>query len=165
MTTFIDFVPNPNGAVTFLVTLDGTEYRAQVMWNLFGQRYYLNVYTLNGGLVFSVPLIGSLNGFNIESINWYSGRATVKLLNIPNWAFGVTGNLTISGCTPDVYNGTVKGLTLAHDSRSFSYPLAVDPGLPSVVGVVYANINLAAGYVETSTLVYRPANRQFEVTP
>lgn len=90
MTTFVDFQPSQQAAFQFQPTLDSTVYSAVVTWNIFGRRYYFNLYDLSGVLVVSLPLIGS----------------------------------------------------------------------PSD-----ADIDLVKGYFDTSTLVYREANKQFEITP
>lgn len=59
MTTYINFNPSPNEPFQFQPTLDGQVYSVIVTWNLFGQRYYVNIYTLDNALVVCLPLIGS----------------------------------------------------------------------------------------------------------
>jgi hypothetical protein len=70
-TTYIPFLPASNANFQFQVTLDGANYSVIVNWNLFGQRYYLNIYTLTGARVLTVPLIGSPNFFNISMTAGY----------------------------------------------------------------------------------------------
>jgi len=96
MTTYVNFYQPSNAPFQFQATLDGVSYTCTVPWNLFGQRYYLTVSTLDGTVVVNLPLIGSpLN---------------------PN-------------------------------------------ALPNV------DINLVRGYFQTSTLVWREDNSQFEINP
>jgi len=66
MTTYIKFVERSNQNFQFSATLDGVTYTLIVTWNLFGQRYYLTCYTLQGVVVFNVPLIGSPDNYNIN---------------------------------------------------------------------------------------------------
>lgn len=61
-----DFVPTTNATFTFQPTLDGQVYNVIVTWNLFGQRFYVNIYELGGALVVSLPLIGSPLDYDIS---------------------------------------------------------------------------------------------------
>lgn len=64
--TTIRFTPSPKSNFQFQPTLDGTVYNCLIKWNLFGQRYYLNIYTLQRVLVVCLPLIGSPNDYDIS---------------------------------------------------------------------------------------------------
>jgi len=46
VTTFTDFVPNNVAPFSFQPTLDGQVYTVRVTWNVFGQRWYVNLYDL-----------------------------------------------------------------------------------------------------------------------
>ena len=91
MTTYVDFAPTASQPFQFQAALDGQLYTIIVKWNLFGQRWYVNVFDLSQNLICSVPQAGCPLGYN--------------------------------------------------------YP------------------NLVVGYFQTSTLVWRPQNNQFEVNP
>ena len=60
--TVIPFTPNNISAFQFQPTLDGVVYTATVTWNVSGQRWYLNLYTVGGVLVFCRALIASPDG-------------------------------------------------------------------------------------------------------
>lgn len=66
LTVYVPFVPSASSNFQFQLTLDGNQYLAVVNWNLFGQRYYVNIYTLAGTLVLCIPMIGSPNFYNIS---------------------------------------------------------------------------------------------------
>ena len=66
MTTYVDFSPSTTASFQFQPTLDGAIYTAIINWNLYGQRYYLNLYTLQGTLVLCIPLIGSPATYDIS---------------------------------------------------------------------------------------------------
>ena len=58
MATF-NFNPTTSSNYRFQPTLDGDTYTVVVDWNVYGQRYYVNVYNLSNTRVFTLPLIGS----------------------------------------------------------------------------------------------------------
>jgi hypothetical protein len=66
MTTFTDFTPSASAPFQFQPTFDGATYTVIVTWGLFGQRYYVNCYTVPGALVYSLPLIGSPPDYDIS---------------------------------------------------------------------------------------------------
>lgn len=60
------FTPLQNQNFQFQPTFDGTQYNIVITWNFWGQRYYVNIYTLNGGLVLSIPMIASPDDYSIS---------------------------------------------------------------------------------------------------
>ena len=58
MTTYT-FTPSSTTPFQFQPTLDGSVYTGVVTWNLYGGRYYFNLYTAAGTRVYTCPLIGS----------------------------------------------------------------------------------------------------------
>lgn len=69
--TIYPFTPSVASVFSFQPTLDGNVYLVQVKWNLFGQRYYVWIWTLGGTLVVSLPLVGSPNGYDISLTGGY----------------------------------------------------------------------------------------------
>lgn len=59
MGTVIPFTPSQAGPFQFTATLDGQDYVCNVTWNLWGQRWYLNIYTTNAALIVARALISS----------------------------------------------------------------------------------------------------------
>jgi hypothetical protein len=164
MTTITNFVPNNVAPFTWQPTLDGAVYTATVTWNLFGQRWYLNVFDLTGNPILTIALAGSPIGQSIASLTWDDLELVVDVVTeTPHgYQIGQTVELTLSGNVPDTYNGVFECL-ITGDSE-FTFPQASDPGVNTALGAVAYNINLVAGYFE-STLVYREANQTFEVSP
>jgi len=62
----IQFVPTNNSNFRFQATFDGSVYNVIVNWNIYGQRYYVNIYNLNNKLIVALPLIGSPLNYNIS---------------------------------------------------------------------------------------------------
>lgn len=70
-TVYVPFNPAANSNFQFQATLDGNNYDIVANWNLFGQRYYVNIYTLAGDRVLTIPLIGSPNFLNVSMTAGY----------------------------------------------------------------------------------------------
>lgn len=163
MTTFFDFRPSTQSVFQFQPTLDGDTYNCTVTWNLFGQRYYVNCFSLDGTLIFSLPIIGSPGGKNIETCSWDSGEVTVITTLPHGYRLGSTVRITISQCSPDTYNGDFEVLVASRNT--LTYARTTDPGLCTAPGLVLYNINMGAAYFQTSKLVFRTGSSQFEVMP
>jgi hypothetical protein len=162
MTTFFPFTPTGVAPFSFKPTLDGQEYQAVVTWSLFGQRYYISIYTLNQVLIVYLPVVGCPTGMQIENLSWDvdTSLVTATTLNPHGFNLAETIELTIAGATPTAYNGLFPCLITG--PNEFTYTLAADPGQATVFGSVSYLINLMGGYFN-STLVFR--NNQFEVSP
>lgn len=66
MSLFVTFRPTATQPFQFTPSIDGAIYSATVTWNLFRQGWYLNLYTQNGTLVVSRPMVGSPPGYDID---------------------------------------------------------------------------------------------------
>ena len=163
MTTYIPFSPSQISVFSAQVTLDGQTYNLTTPWNVFGQRYYLNVSGFNGNLIFSLPLISSPTGVYIASISWNNGTVSVTTETPHNYPLGSSVELNIINCAPAAYNGT--HICTITGVNSFNYMLAADPGVNTTLGAAQYNINLVGGYFTASTLVFRESPQQFEVMP
>lgn len=99
-TTYVDFVPSASAPFQFQATLDDTVYTVVVTWNLFGQRYYVNIFTLEGVRVLTIPLIGSVGspaqvllntGLAVSDVSLTAGYFITKLVYRPiNQRFEIT---------------------------------------------------------------------------
>jgi hypothetical protein len=89
MTTFVDFVPSTTTNFQFQATLDGNIYVVFVTWNLFGQRYYLEIYDLSNNLVVSLPQIGSPLDYDINLVAGYFTTSTL-VWRVQNNQFEIT---------------------------------------------------------------------------
>lgn len=69
--TVIPFIQPPASPFSFIATLDGEQYTCTVPWNVFGQRYYLNVFTLDGTRVLTIALVSGTDAFPINLIRGY----------------------------------------------------------------------------------------------
>lgn len=162
MTTYFPFTPGPN-IYQFQPTLGGQVYNASVTWNLFGQRWYLNLVDGAGNLVVSKALVGSTAALNLQSLSWLMGVVTATTDDPHGYTLGSTPQLTIAGVAPSAYNGIKPALITG--PSTFTYSLAAYPGSASILGTVSSDINLVWGYFQSSTLVFREASQLFEVTP
>ncbi|HET8686132.1 MAG TPA: hypothetical protein VFM18_05635 [Methanosarcina sp.] len=65
-TTYVDFTPSPLVNFRFQAILDTVPYNVVVTYNVFGKRYYVNIYTVQGDLVMTRPMVGSPPGYDIS---------------------------------------------------------------------------------------------------
>lgn len=161
MTTIFDFQPSSQQAFQFQPTLDGQVYNVIVTWNLYG-RYYVNIYGLGNNWIVTLPLLGSPSGINIQSLTWSNGAVEVVSVVPHGFAVGATVGLTVSGAAPSAYDGFYS--MLATSPTTLAYDLPADPGAATALGTVSYGISLTAGYFN-STLIFREAAQQFEVSP
>ena len=75
--TTTPFTPTATQAFTWQPTLDGATYTGVVTWNLTGQRWYLNIYTLQNTRVLTVPVVGSPDGRDINLVAGYFKTSTL----------------------------------------------------------------------------------------
>jgi hypothetical protein len=163
MTTITNFAPTVLAPFQFQATLDGVIYTVIVTWNLFGRRWYVNVYAPDGSLKLSTALVGSPTGVTLQGLSWAAGMVTATAAAPHGYKVGKTVQLTVSGASPDAYNGKVQAFITG--PSTFTYPVAADPGSATVFGAASYNIDLVGGHFVTSTMVFRQAANQFEVTP
>lgn len=71
MATIVPFAPTISAPFQFLATLDGVSYSIIVTWNVFGKRFYLNIYTQDGTLILARSLVGSPNDQDISLVIGY----------------------------------------------------------------------------------------------
>lgn len=162
MTTF-PFTPSPLQNQTFNPTLGGQTYTAVVTWNLFGQRWYLNLNDSNGNLIISTALVASQDPQQIASITWDQNVVTVVTAS-PHWMpIGSSARIYVSGNVPEAYNGLV--LVNVLDAVTFTYELNEDPGLNTVLGTYGSVVDLSAGLVPGSMLLFYASAMQFATTP
>ena len=83
--TTIPFNPSATANTQFTATLDGVDYTVIVNWNLFGQRYYINIYTLQGTLVLCIALIGSPPNYDISMTKGYFTSTLVYRVSTGNF--------------------------------------------------------------------------------
>ena len=77
MATIIAFNPVPNQNFQFQATFDGQSYSVVLSWNIYGQRYYINIYDQNSNLVVCRSVVGSPDGYDISLT---AGYFTTKLV-------------------------------------------------------------------------------------
>lgn len=157
------FTPSNQGPFQFQPILDGTSYGAVITWGLFPQGWYITLTDGGGNRIFTQPVVGSPSGVSLQGLSYLYGTVTAQTEEPHGFDIGSTMDLTLSGCVPVGYNGLQR--VYITGGSSFTFDLDADPGMISTLGSVQYNIDLAWGYFQTSTLVFREASNQFEVTP
>jgi hypothetical protein len=164
VTTYFNFQPNRIAPFQFQPTLDGNLYSAAVTWNWFAQRWYLNLADQNQNLIFTLPVIGSADGIQIDNLVWSENGVVTVTAAVPH-GFKVLSTFPLNylGNVPIGYNGTFMSFVV--DPVTLTFKNATNPGTPSIFGKLSYDINIAGGYFMTSSLVYRQSTGNFEVNP
>lgn len=71
MTTYVQFQPSALQNFQFTATFDGQSYSLVVLWNYYGQRYYVSATTVQGAPVYTLPLIASPDDYDININSGY----------------------------------------------------------------------------------------------
>jgi hypothetical protein len=77
MTTLVPFTPSLQAPFQFQATLDGAIYTAIIKWNVFGQRWYFNLYTSGNVRVVTRALIGSPTNYRIDLVAPYFTASSI----------------------------------------------------------------------------------------
>jgi hypothetical protein len=162
MTTYFQFLPSNRKAQSFMPTFDGTLYNVTVVWNISAQRYYINCKDISGNLIFMVPLIENMNPFPILDMSYdlQNHRVLAEIGSQYTFKAGRVLYASVINCVPTEYNGT--GFIYILSKNQIVYPLPVDPGPNTVLGVVEYYMSITKGYFQ-STMIFR--NGYFEVNP
>lgn len=159
MSTLVYFQPSSSGGAPpfqFQATLNGDIYNVIVTWNIFGQRFYINLYDVSGTLVLARALSPSGPQF-LGNLSWANGIVTAALTQPHLVPIGSVAQVTISQ-TSGEYDGQFQAL--ATDEMTLTYPLAVNPGDVSE-GQLSFDLNLLDGY-GIGTLLFHDDSQQFE---
>jgi hypothetical protein len=162
---FFPFAPNPKGPFVFAPIIDGRPHTAEVVWSLFGRRWYLRLTSPEGELIVFTAIAGSPDFAEIESLRWDQLRERVILTAAAphKLRIGSVAALIVRGCEPASFNGAF--LMTVESPVALSYPMKADPGPLVRAGYWGSEVNLVAGYSRESRLVYRESARRFEVWP
>lgn len=79
--TVTPFTPTNNQAFQFNATLDGSAFICVVTWNLWAQRWYLNIFTVQGVLIVCRALIASPDNYPINLLFGYFVTSTMVFLD------------------------------------------------------------------------------------
>jgi hypothetical protein len=175
MTTITVFSPSAtaNPPFQFQPTLDGAQYVVTTTFNIFGNRWYINVSDLSGNLILARPMVGSPTKIQ-ASITWADWLAVASLDAAHNIPIGAVANIEVSD-TGLTYDGTWSAWAV--DAMTLAFTLQTDPGQYGITGNVSQDVNLIANTPSSydsngnpltffsSSLVFRFGQQQFEVSP
>ena len=158
MSTLLDFTPSTLAAFQFQPTLAGQLYAVTVTWNVFDQRYYINLSDLSGNLILCRGI--SASGPVLEAgLGWANGVATATTTVPHNVPVGTLVDAVIAQ-TNSGFDGEV--MALATDAITLTYPLLTDPNQAvPLTGTVGFPLNLLDGY-GLGTLLFHEDTQQFE---
>lgn len=160
--TSYPFQPNASQNFVFNPVLDGVTYVATITWNVFGQRWYLNLVDVSGNLILCTAVASSADPLPLAALSWNEGLVTAQTVQPHNIPVGAQANLLLQGDTPSGFDGLY--LVTATGPTSFTYELATDPGSPVQLGSCGGVVDLAAGLFD-SLLLYFDASASFVTVP
>ena len=175
MTAITPFSPSAtaNPPFQFQPTLDGAQYIVTTTFNIFGNRWYINVSDLSGNLILSRPMTGSPPKIQ-ASLTWADWMATASLQAAHNIPIGAVANIEVTD-TGLAYDGAWRAWAI--DATTLAFTLQTDPGQYGITGNVSQDVNLIANTPSSydsngnpltffsSSLVFRTGQQQFEVSP
>lgn len=86
---YIPFIPPKNSPFQTVITLDaGQSYIMYVKWNLFGERWHIELYDLTGDLIFNLPLIESPLHYDISMTRGYFDTPLIYRESTNNFEVG-----------------------------------------------------------------------------
>jgi hypothetical protein len=160
VSTTVQFAPSTSGPFTFQPVIGGVQYNATVTWNVFAQRYYLNLFDTSGNRVLTTAIVAT--GPQIAAtLTWNDlggGIAQALTASPHNVPVGRLVNLYISQ-TDSSYDGAWQALATGPNTITFalSNPNESQP----LGGQVNFNVNLVQS-LGSGWLVYRYETQVFE---
>lgn len=161
MSTVVPFTPSTTSVFGFQPVIAGTQYSATVTWNLYAQRYYLNLYDTGGNLILCTAIVGS--GPKLQAtLTWestgFTGVATVETATPHNIPVGQLANVYISQ-TDTGFDGAQQ--VLATGPTTVIYALANPNVNEPVAGQMSFPVNLVQA-LGAGWLIYNYADQTFE---
>jgi hypothetical protein len=161
-TAFYTFTPQQQDPpFRFQPMLENSSYVASVRWNTFGQRWYISLETSAGLPVFTQAMIGSPQLVEVQTVVWENGFAKLTAVFPTSFHVGDSFHLTVSGFEPDGYN-TPRVLALVTKPDEIMWPVPTPLEPVTKLGRATYDVNLAGGYFNQASLVFRVATQQFE---
>jgi len=80
--TVVQFTPSKVSNFQFQATFDGAIYNVIVTYNIYGQRYYVNIYDTSNVRIITLPLIGSPLDYNISlTAGYFTTQLVYRVAN------------------------------------------------------------------------------------
>lgn len=147
--------------------MDGKTVTVEVRWSIFRQDWRVSLYDQDGNRIVSRALVGSPDPVATAAVVWNSAAARVEITTVAahGLAPGDVAEWTLRNVSPIGFNGADAMRALSPTVLAYDQSASPGAAAATVQGVVGCDIDLAAGYFNTSTLVFRASSRQFEVGP
>lgn len=159
MSTTVAFQPSTLAAPSFQATLNGSQYNATVLWNAFGNRYYLLLADLQGNPIVYQALAGS--GPVLQAVlSWADQTATAVTSTSHNVPLGVPVNILVSE-TGLSYDGAWQGLATGPTTLTYTLTTSPNSAAPVQCNLEFP-LNLVAGYLSNCYLFFYDATQSFE---
>lgn len=123
MSTTVPFTPSTTSIFGFQPVIGDIQYNATVTWNLYAQRYYLNLFDTGGNLILCTAIVGSgpRLGATLTWANVGGGVATATTASPHNIPIGQVANVRISQ-TNTVFDGNWQVLSTGPTKVTYALP-------------------------------------------
>lgn len=161
MSTVIQFTPSTTAPFQFSPVIAGTQYNAVVTWNVWEERYYLNLYNTSGTLVLAVPVVATGPKLS-ATMTWtsagFGGVATALTAAPHNVPVGQLANVYISQ-TGTAYDGAWQAL--ATGANTMTWSLANPNQSQPLAGQLSFPLNIVAA-LGAGWMIFNYADMTFE---
>lgn len=155
---FVSFAPSVSGPFIFQPVIGGVNYNAVITWNLFGERFYLNLYDQGGNLLLCTAMVASGPRFS-ATFTWSANVATAVMQSPHNVPIGGLVQVRMSE-TDSSFDGTVQALAI--NATTLTYALSGNPDVATpATGIVDFALNLVAT-LNIGWLLFHLDTMQFE---
>ena len=154
----VPFTPSATSVFQFSPVLNGTTYQATVTWNVFGQRYYVNLATAAGAHVLTTAVVSSGPRLRV-ALSWANGYASAQAGAPHSIPIGECADLRISD-TGTGYDGQWQAFATGADS--FSYVAPNPEVATSPTGTAQQLANMVGGVLPGALLLFHFDTLQFE---
>jgi hypothetical protein len=155
---YIPFTPSTTSVFSFSPTLGGTTYNATVTWNVFGQRYYINITDLSSNHILTTAIVSSGPRWQV-SLSWANGFATAVATTPHNITIGASANLRVSE-TGTGFDGNWQ--VWATSATTFQYTAPNPEVTTSPNGTAQQPANLVGGVLPGAWLLFHYDSMEFE---
>lgn len=162
MSTLVPFTPSSTATFTFSPILAGTQYNASVVWNVYGQRWYLNLTDLSGNPVLFQAVTSSGPAL-VATFTWTAagGGVVTATTQLPhNIPIGSVAQMAAYG-TGKAFDGDWLMTSVGSNILTYALPANPQANIP-LNGAVQSELNMVAGIEIGGSLLFHWDSQVFE---
>lgn len=160
MSTYITLVPSSLAPPQFQAQLGSNLYTVTALWNIAGERYYVQVQDLNNNVIVNRPLTGS--GPVFQAVFTWDDDVGIATLAAPhNVPIGQLAKVWISQ-TGTEFDGGWNALSTGPNTLTIDELTPLDTSSTINGAVTVQPLNLVEGYIAGAWLLFHEETLSFE---